>query len=194
MIIVGTNIGELANIFMTFQLIFSSNAVLYTVAKCCCSYNLLGTFPLSMHLGSSWSLYFNVNIIFKVDGSSANVTMIKMSCKEKYVYLLDGQLQFRCIGVSSLPLLCLDMGYELKPALHRKVCFYSTYWSKGKEGQNRLLWAKLNLCWAAGSHEIKPLTMSAVFIIRWPFLCVLCCDFDVLSHNRGPTILWRACQ
>lgn len=83
------------------------------------------------------------------------------------------------------------MAYQLRLASYRKVCFYSTDWSKGKEGQNRLLWAKLNLCRAAGSHEIKPLTVSAVFIIRWPFLCVLCCDFDVLSHNRGATILWR---
>lgn len=89
---------------------------------------------------------------------------------------------------------CLGMAYQLRPALYRKVCFYSTSWSRGKEGQNRLLRAKLNLCWAAACHEIKPVTLSAVFIIRWPFLCVLCCDFDVLGHNRGATILWRSCQ
>lgn len=29
-------------------------------------------------------------------------------------------------------------------------------------------------------------------IIRWPFLCVLCCDFDVLSHNREATIFGGA--
>lgn len=82
----------------------------------------------------------------------------------------------------------LSVTYQLRPALYRKVCFYSGSWSRGKEGQNRLLQAKLNLCRAAGCHEIKPLTLSAVFIIRWPFLCVLCCDFDVLGHNREPPI------
>lgn len=43
-------------------------------------------------------------------------------------------------------------------------------------------------------QEIKPQTPSAVFIIGWPFLCVLCCNFDVLSHNRAAAILWRCCQ
>ena len=142
-------------------------------------------------VGFEWQIYseremFNVNI--------TTATVIKLLCQEIYVYRCDVQPQFRCIGVTSIPLLWLEMAYQLRPALYRKVCFYSTNWSRGKEGQNRLLWAKLNLCWAAGSHEIKPLTMSAVFIIRWPFLCVLCCDFDVLSHNRGATILWRGCQ
>lgn len=88
----------------------------------------------------------------------------------------------------------LSVTYQLRPALYRKVCFYSSSRSRGKEGQNRLLQAKLNLCRAAGCREIKPLTLSAVFIIRWPFLCVLCCDFDVLGHNRGATNLWRSCQ
>lgn len=115
-------------------------------------------------------------------------------CQEKHVCPFDGQTQSRCLGVSSFPLLYLDMAYQLRPAPYRKVCFYSADWSRGKAGRNRLLPAKLNLCRAAGSHEIKPLTLSAVFIIRWPFLCVLCWDFDVLSHNRGATILWRGCQ
>lgn len=82
----------------------------------------------------------------------------------------------------------LSVTYQLRPALYRKVCFYSSIRSRGKEGQNRLLQAKLNLCRAASCHKIKPLTLSAVFIIRWPFLCVLCCDFDVLGHNREPPI------
>ena len=55
-----------------------------------------------------------------------------------------------------------------------------------------MLRAKLNLCRAAGCRKIKPLTLSAVFIIRWPFLCVLCCDFDLLSHNRGAAIFGEA--
>lgn len=114
--------------------------------------------------------------------------------KYKYVCQFNGQPQFRCLGVSDFPFLCLGMAYQLRPALYRKVYFYSTNWSRGKEGQNRLLRAKFNLCRAAGCHEIKPLTLSAVFIIRWPFLCVLCCNFDVLSHNRGATILWKGCQ
>lgn len=115
--------------------------------------------------------------------------MIKM-CQCQF----DGQHRPGRLCVLSFPLFCLDMAYQLRPSPYRKVCFYSADQSRGREGQNRLLQAKLNVCRAAGSHEIKPLTLSAVFIIRWPFLCVLCCDFDVLSHNRGATILWRGCQ
>lgn len=142
------------------------------------------------HLKAILKLYYS--FVFDIDSS---VLLLRpwLKCKNMHIQF-DGQPQCRCLSVLSFTFLCLDMTRQLRPALYRKVCFYSTYWSRGKEGQNRLLRAKLNLCRAAGSHEIKPLTLSAVFIIRWPFLCVLCCDFDVLSHNRGATILWRGCQ
>lgn len=35
----------------------------------------------------------------------------------------------------------------------------------------------------AGIHEIKPLMVSAVFIVKEPFLCVQFCNVDVSSHN-----------
>lgn len=155
--------------------------------------------PKAIHpdilLFSSLQLCFNLFWNFKVDTVIVLLLLWPwLKCCAKKNMRASLMVSHRCLGVSSFLLLYLDMAYQLRPVPYRKVCFYSTNWSRGKEGQNRLLRAKLNLCRAAGSHEIKPLTLSAVFIIRWPFLCVLCCDFDVLSHNRGATILWRGCQ
>lgn len=126
------------------------------------------------------------------------ISLSFLTCTSPVNWFVRKNLKIRhnsCVSASpASPFLRRGVTYQLRPALYKKVCFYSCSPSRGKEGQNRLLQAKLNLCRAAGCHEIKPLTLSAVFIIRWPFLCVLRRYFDVLGHNRGATNLWGSCQ
>lgn len=177
------NVNTLTILYPIDFLLSRSVAILLLVIAMCSHFKVwkLTTGLSFLHFGV-WSWFKSIRPILPVERKNS------IGCD------FDGRPQLRHLRSLTFLLLWLVSAYQLSPTLYRKVRFYSTCWSRGKEAQNRLLRAKLSLCRAAGSQQIKPLTLSAVSIIRWPFLFVLCCHFDVLSHNRGATTLWRECQ